>query len=302
MADVAVLGTGRMGAAMVRRLVGAGHRVTAWNRSAAAVTGLQQEVGDELLVAAHEPAAAVRGADVVLAVLADGDVTRSVLLDTAVLENLSRGAVVVDLGTSGVEAARDLAGRLGPAGVRFVDAPVSGSVPAVQGGTLLVMASGDADAVAAAEPVLAAFARTVLHVGEAGAGQVMKLAVNLVLHDLNAALAEGLRLAEAAGVRREDAYAVLEESVVGAPFVRYKRAAFLDPDTPVAMTLTLAEKDLRLITEHVRRQGADAPVTEAALAQVRRALAAGFGPRDLADLSRVPAPPAAGVEPDITVR
>jgi len=288
-ADVAVLGTGRMGAAMVRRLVAAGHTVTAWNRTPSAVAELVADLGAERLRRAATPADAAAGSQVILTMLADGDITCAVLLDTALLAALTPGTVVVDLGTSGVDAAHALARGLREVGARFVDAPVSGSVPAVEAGTLLVMASGDPDAVVAAEPVLAAFSRRVLRVGDAGAGQVMKLAVNLVVHDLNAAISEALRLAENSAVSREDAYAVLQESVVGAPFVQYKRAAFLDPATPVAMSLTMVEKDLRLITSHARAHGEAAPVTEQALASVRRALDAGFGPHDMADLSRVPA-------------
>ena len=101
-------------------------------------------------------------------------------------------------------------------------------MPAVEAGTLLVMAGGDPPR-SPRPAVLAAFARRVLRVGDVGAGQAMKLAVNLVVHDLNAALAEALVLAEGAGITAEDAYDVFEESVVAAPFVRYKRAAFLDP-------------------------------------------------------------------------
>ena len=289
MAEVAVLGTGRMGAAMVRRLVAAGHTVAAWNRSPGPVAALVEEAASDLLRAATSPADAVAGAEVVLTMLTDGDVTRAVLLDTAVLDALAPGTVVVDLGTSGVAAAEVLGRELSAAGMRFVDAPVSGSVPAVLAGTLLVMASGDAEAVEAAEPVLSAFARKVLRVGDVGAGQVMKLAVNLVVHDLNAAVSEALRLAENSSVSREDAYTVLQESVVGAPFVQYKRPAFLDPETPVAMSLALVEKDLRLITEHARAHGEAAPVTEEALASVRRAVEAGMGQRDMADLSRLAA-------------
>lgn len=293
MAEVAVLGTGRMGAAMVRRLAAAGHAVRAWNRTPDTVTRLLADLPPDdagRVRAATTPADAVGGADAVLAMLADGDVTRAVLLAPDVLAALSPGTVVVDLGTSGVAAARELAQRLAAAGARFVDAPVSGSVPAVLGGSLLVMASGDPGAVADAEPVLQAFARLVLRVGDAGAGQVMKLAVNLVVHDLNAAVSESLRLAEGSGVSREDAYAVLAESVVAAPFVQYKRAAFLDPATPVAFSLALVEKDLRLITEHARAHDRAVPVTDAALSAVRAAVAAGQGDRDMADLSRPAAP------------
>jgi len=290
-ADVAVLGTGRMGAAMVRRLVEAGHAVTAWNRSPGPVSALVDELGPDRLRAAPSPSVAVTGAEVVLTMLADGDVTRAVLLDTATVAAMGPGTVVVDLGTSGVGSAQLLGRGLADAGISFVDAPVSGSVPAVMAGTLLVMASGDHDAVDLVEPVLSAFARKVLRVGDVGAGQVMKLAVNLVVHDLNAAVSEALRLAENSSVSREDAYSVLQESVVGAPFVQYKRPAFLDPSTPVAMSLSLVEKDLRLITEHARAHGEAAPVTEVALASVRRAVEAGMGDRDMADLSRLPADP-----------
>ena len=113
--------------------------------------------------------------------------------------------------------------------MRFVDAPVSGSVPAVEAGTLLVMAGGEPDAVDAARPVLGAFARKVLHVGPAGAGQTMKLAVNLVVHDLNAAVAEALRLARSAGIAAADAYDVFQESVVAAPYVRLQASRVPGP-------------------------------------------------------------------------
>ncbi len=285
MADVALLGAGRMGAAIVHRLVAAGHTVTVWNRTPAAVALLIDHLGPERLHAADSPAEAVAGRDVIFTVLADGEITRAVLLEDSVLASIASGTVV-DLGTSGVETAHALAAQLRAAGARFVDAPVSGSVQAVHEGTLLVMASGDPTAVSAAAPLLAAFARTVLHVGDAGAGQMMKLVVNLVVHVLNAAVSEALRLAENSSVSREAAYSVLQHSVVGAPFVQYKRAAFLDPSTPVAMSLALVEKDLHLITTHARSHGEPAPVTEQALATVRRAIKAGLAAHDMSDLSR----------------
>lgn len=278
-----------MGAAMVRRLVLAGHQVTVWNRTQAAVDVLLGELGgSHALRSAESPALAVRGNEVVLTALADGDVTRAVLMDAEVLKQYSPRAVVVDVGTSGPTMARFLYAELKSVGVRFVDAPVSGSVPAVDAGTLLIMASGDDEDVHSALRVLGAFAGKVIHVGAAGTGQVMKLAVNLVVHDLNAAVSEALRLAEHSSVSREDAYSVLEASVVAAPFLTYKRAAFLDPSTPVAMSLGLAEKDLRLITSHALQAGERVPVTEEALRTVGGAVLAGMGARDMADLSRYP--------------
>jgi 3-hydroxyisobutyrate dehydrogenase len=214
-----------------------------------------------------------------------------VLLHTDVLGALSPGAVVCDLATSGVAVARELAAAIGRTGARFLDAPVSGSVPSVEAGTLLVMAAGDAAAVEAAREVLGAVADRIVHVGDAGAGQAMKLAVNLVVHNLNAALAESLVLAELAGIPRGSAYDVLEQSVVGAPFVRYKRQAYLDAAAPVAMSLDLVAKDLRLITAFADEVGAPVAVTAAVRRAVDDACRGGLGATDMAELSRFLRPP-----------
>lgn len=286
MAEVAVLGAGRMGAAMARRVAAAGHGVRLWNRTPAAADAVVAEDASGRSSTAATAAEAVAGADVVLAMLADGAATCAVLLDSAVLAALAPDAVVVDLGTSGVDASARLAAGYGDAGRRYVDAPVSGSVPAVDAGTLLVMASGAEADVDDAREVLGAFARAVLHLGAAGTGQVMKLAVNLVVHDLNSALAESLALAESAGVPMDRAYDVLQQSVVGAPFVQYKRAAFLDESTPVAMSLDLVAKDLRLVLELAASTGVPTGGTLAVLEQVDAAVQDGRGGQDMAALVR----------------
>ena len=278
-----MLGAGRMGAAMCRRLVDHGHHVRLWNRTSARAEAVRQQVGAGLDVAV-DPAAAVRGAAVVLSMLADGAATTSVLLDPAVLEALSPDAVVCDLGTSGVQAARDLARAYAASELRFVDSPVSGSVATVAAGQLLVMASGAVPDIDAVTPVLSAFSVRVIRVGDAGQGQAMKLAVNLVVHDLNSAVSESLVLAEGAGIDPATAYDVLENSAVGAPFVRYKRAAFLEPGQPVAMSLDLVAKDFGLIAELAAGQDRRVPVSEAARGVVDDAVAAGHGSDDMAGL------------------
>jgi 3-hydroxyisobutyrate dehydrogenase-like beta-hydroxyacid dehydrogenase len=294
MAEVAILGMGRMGSAMARRVAAAGHHVTVWNRTRPAAEAVVAALAPGHGVVAATPSGAVEEAEFVLSMLSNGEVTCDVLLDTSVVTAMRAGALVCDLGTSGVAAAHRLADTLSAAGLQFVDAPVSGSVPAVEGGSLLVMASGDPAAVQRVSAVLAAFAGKVTYVGQAGAGQAMKLAVNLVVHNLNAAVSEALVLAASAGIARESAYSVLQDSVVGAPFVNYKRAAFLDPSAPVAMSLDLVLKDLRLITEFAQELGVPVDVTRANLAVVAAACDAGFGPQDMAALSRalLPADPA----------
>lgn len=286
MPDVTVLGIGRMGAAMVRRLVAAGHDVTVWNRSPEPVADLVRDLATATVRVAASPGDAVEGAAYVLAVLASGAVTEEVLLADDVLVHLAPGVVVVDLGTSGIATAQLLAARLGAAGHRFVDAPVSGSVPTVAAGQVLVMAGGDPAAVDAARPVLETFAKRVTYLGPAGTGQAMKLAVNLVVHQLSAAVSEALLLATRAGIDPAAAYDVFSDSVVAAPFVQYKRAAFLDPDTPVAMTLDLSAKDLRLILAAAEDLGVPAAATAAVAEQVVAACEAGFGAQDMAALTR----------------
>lgn len=279
MADVTVLGIGRMGAAMARALAAAGHSVTVWNRTPAAAEALEGECR-----VASTAAAAVADSDIVIATLASGAVTEAVLLSDDVRASLRPGAVVMDMGTSGVATAHALAEGL--RGVRFVDAPVSGSVATIAAGQLLVMASGDESGVDDARAVLAAFAKKVVHLGPAGAGQAMKLSVNLVVHTLNSAVSEALALAVRAGVPADRAYDVFQDSVVAAPFVLYKRPAFLDEDAPVAMSLALVAKDLGLITAFADSLDSPAPTTRAVLGEVTEAVEAGLGDRDMAALAR----------------
>lgn len=273
---------------MARRLAVTGHRVTVWNRTTSTAQAVAASVAGARIQVAGTAAEAVRGRRFVVSMLSDGDATCAVLLHASVVAELRPGTVVFDLATSGPAAARALSDAFAAAGVLFLDAPVSGSVGAVETGTLLVMAAGEPEALERGREVLAAVSDRIAHVGAAGAGQAMKLAVNLVVHDLNASMAESLRLAEKSGITRESAYDILEQSVVGAPFVRYKRAAFLDPEQPVAMSLALSAKDLRLITGLADTVGVEVPVTAAVLHAVESACAHGLAAADMAAMSRLP--------------
>jgi 3-hydroxyisobutyrate dehydrogenase-like beta-hydroxyacid dehydrogenase len=138
--------------------------------------------------------------------------------------------------------------RAGGAGI--LDGPVSGSVTSTLAGELTIMVGGEADDLERARPILDRLARRVFHLGPLGTGAVMKLAVNTLIFGLNGAVAEGLVLAERNGIDRALAYEVLAASAAGAPMIAYKRANFVEPETtPVAFSLALADKDLRLIRE-----------------------------------------------------
>ncbi len=167
-------------------------------------------------------------------------------------------------------------------GAGFLDCPVSGSVATVEAGALTIMAGGDAALIDRVRPVLDVLASQVIHVGPRGAGAATKLAVNGLVHGLNVALSEAVVLAEKAGVDRARAYEVFAGGAGGAPFVHYKRAAFLDPEAiPVAFSLDLVAKDLELITGLGARVGAPMRQAQTSLDVVRDAIADGYGQRDM---------------------
>ena len=281
---VAVVGTGRMGSAMVGRLVQAGHDVTIYNRTRSRAEAVAKEHGVPVAATARQATAV---ADVIVVSLADDAAVRAAYLGPdGLVAGLRSGTVVADTSTVDPATIQALAPEVAGRKATLIDTPVSGSVSTVQSGQLLVMAGGDEAALDRAWPVLEAFASRVIPLGPLGAGATMKLVVNAMVHALNAALAEALALAEKAGVERSAAYEVIASSAVAAPFVLYKRAAYEHPDeTPVAFALDLVAKDLDLAASLAARVGAEVPQLATNRAVVQRALDAGLGDADLSALA-----------------
>jgi 3-hydroxyisobutyrate dehydrogenase-like beta-hydroxyacid dehydrogenase len=288
MSTVAFLGLGRMGAPMAARIAAAGHELRVWNRTP------RPERTPAGARAAATPAAAVDGAQVAITMVADAAALDAVLDGPeGLLANAAPGTVIVDMSTIGPEAARGAAARVEAAGLAFLDAPVSGSVPAATDGTLVAMVGGDAAALERARPALAAITREQLHLGGSGAGAAMKVALNLMLAVVNQSVAETLALAEGAGIDRAAAYEVLAGGALAAPYVHYKRQAFTDPaNAPVAFSVELMRKDVGLGLALAQAGGVDAGAGEAAAALLDRALAAGLGERDVASVLELLSPAA----------
>ena len=248
MTAVAILGLGRMGSAMARALSGGDVDLVLWNRSAGRAETMAADLGGR---AVRSPADAAAAADVAITMLADGEAVASVWAGPeGLLARARPGSVLVDMSTVAPDTLPPYADRARDAGCGILDAPVSGSVSLAEAAKLTVMAGGEASDLERARPILDRLAQQVFHMGALGSGHAMKLAVNGVIFALNNATGEALVLAERAGIERERAYEVLAASAAGAPFVAYKRDAFLQPDTePVAFSLELAAKDLDLITQ-----------------------------------------------------
>lgn len=277
-----MIGLGRMGSAMARRF--AGHDLVLWNRDNSKARVIAAATGART---ASTAASAASQADVVVSSLADDAALRAVYLGSeGVVEGIRPGAVAIDTSTVDPRTILEVGAAVDAKGAGFVDCPVSGSVASVEAGALIIMAGGDPVLIARVEPLLSAIAKRVIPVGGRGAGAACKLAVNGLVHGLNVALSEALVLAEKAGVSREVAYEVFAAGAGGAPFVGYKREAFLHPEsTPVAFTLELVAKDLELITGLAAEVGAPMAQAETGLDIVRRAIQSGMGSKDLSALA-----------------
>ena len=280
MKAVAVIGTGRMGGAMVGTLRRKGFPVCIWNRTSALAVEVAERTGAEVAVTAT---AAVAGADVVISSLADDAAVLETFTGSAgVIAGLHDGQLVLEMSTVAPRTVRHIGSLVQERGATLLDAPVSGSVMTVEKGELTVMVGGDGAALDRARPVLDALAKKVFHVGGLGAGSTVKLAVNALVHAIDVGLSEALVLAEKAGVERSVVYDVFAAGAAAAPFVLYKRAAFEQPDaTPPAFSLDLMAKDLDLILALAGEVGARMEQAAQNRETVGRALAAGFEGRDM---------------------
>ena len=284
MTSVAMVGTGRMGAAMAARMAAAGHAVFLYNRTRQRAVDAAFDAGGTVVDTA---AAAAAAAEIVLVSLADdAAVIATYSGPEGLAAGLRPGTVVLEMSTIAPETVRQINQLVTEREAVLLDAPVSGSVPLIRQGQLTVLVGGDAAALERARPVLDSFASRIFHLGDLGSGATVKLVVNLVVHALNHALSEALVIAERAGVDRAAVYEVFANSAVAAPFVQYKREAFLHPDqAPVAFALELVGKDLDLISALAQQVGARADLTSTVRAAVGEAVDAGLGDADMSALA-----------------
>jgi len=281
---VALVGAGRMGSAMGARVAGAGHDLVVFNRTRSRADDLAQQTGAQVADNARD---AAEFAEVCLVSLSDdAAVTATYLGDSGLIAGVQSGAVVCDLSTVAPATVRGLSPLVVQQGAILIDTPVSGSVSTVESGTLTVMVGGDHDALDRARPVLEAFAKSIFHMGDVGAGATMKLVVNSLVHSLNVAVSEALVLADNAGLDRETVYDIFEAGAAGAPYVKYKREAFLRPgEVPVAFSLDLVAKDQELIHDLAQQTGTRMDQAEASRGLVAEAVNAGMAGRDISEVA-----------------
>lgn len=276
---VAVLGIGNMGSAMARRLATEGFDLVLYNRTAARADELAAELGAE--VAASPAEAAARCPTLITMVADDAVLIELCRGKNGILDGARQGSVTIQTSTVLPDTVRGLYQDFRASGASLLDAPVSGSVTTAAAGELAFMVGGELTDLERARPVLDALSKRIFHLGPVGSGAAVKLAVNAIIMALDVALAEALVLAEGAGVDRAAAYDVFAGGAAGAPFVQYKRSAFVDPESvPPAFSLALAEKDLTLILALAESTGTRMSQAAANLAAISGASAALGAERD----------------------
>jgi len=269
---------------MAGRVAAAGHDLTVFNRTRLRAEEVARRTGAHVAETAREAAAS---AEICLVSLADdAAVMATYLADDGLIAGVQSGAVVCDLSTVAPATVGGLTPLVAQKGATLIDTPVSGSVSVVESGTLTLMVGGDRAALDRARPVLDSFAKSIFHLGDVGAGATMKLVVNSLVHSLNVAISEALVLAEKAGLNRETVYDIFEAGAAGAPYVKYKREAFLRPgEVPVAFSLDLVAKDQKLIHDLAERTEMRMDQGEASRQLVAEALEAGLGERDISEIA-----------------
>ena len=251
MPRVTVIGTGTMGTAMARRLLGAGMEVDVWSRHAASTMALVAAGA----TAYDEATEAVRQSDVVITMLPNADVTAEVMVSGQVLGAMAPQSIWVQMATIGAEGTERLVleTRTHRPSVTFVDAPVSGSREPAEKGQLLILASGPPRTAALLEPVFAALGRATLWLGAAGAGSRMKLVLNTWLAFQVEGAAEVAALATDMGVDAPRLMDALRGNPLASPYALAKLSKMLDQDDHADFSLDLALKDLDLATTEADR-------------------------------------------------
>ncbi len=294
---IAVLGTGLMGAPMAANLLAAGHRVTVWNRTRAKTEPLIARGA----AGADSPAAAVGEAGVVVTMLENGPVVTQVLFDSGAARNLRPGALVIDMSSIPPATARDHAARLEACGAVHLDAPVSGGTVGAEAGTLAIMAGGKrADFDRAAEVFAPLGGAT--YVGPHGAGQLAKLANQIIVGVTIGCVAEALLLAAAGGADPSAVREALKGGFADSRILELHGRRMVERRFLPGGRSAIQLKDLETIVATAREHGLELPFSETARALFEALVDRGGGDYDhsalLLELERRNAPARLGDAPD----
>ena len=256
---VAFLGLGVMGHSMAGHLARAGHRVTVYNRSPAKAAAWVGEYGH---ASAPTPAVAAAEAEIVFACVGNDDDLRSVALgDAGAFAGMKPGAVFVDHTTASAAVARELGAAATARGLQFIDAPVSGGNLGAINGALTVMCGGDEATFAAVRPVIMAFAKAATLLGPSGAGQLAKMVNQIAIAGLVQGLSEAIAFGMKAGLDMKAVLDVIGKGAAQSWQMDNRGPTMVDDKFDFGFAVDWMRKDLGLVLDEARRNGARLPVT-----------------------------------------
>jgi 3-hydroxyisobutyrate dehydrogenase-like beta-hydroxyacid dehydrogenase len=257
--SVAFIGLGVMGYPMAGHLLRAGHRVTVYNRTPAKAAQWVAEYGG---ASAPTPRLAAGDADIVCACVGNDDDLRSVVLgDEGAFAGMRAGAVFVDHTTASAAVARELSAEATARGLHFVDAPVSGGNVGATNGTLTVMCGGQEAAFASVQPVIAAYSKAVTWLGPSGAGQLAKMVNQIAIAGLLQGLSEAIAFGERAGLDMRTVLGVIGKGAAQSWQMDNRGPTMLERRFDFGFAVDWMRKDLGLVLDEARRNGAQLPVT-----------------------------------------
>ncbi|MBX9872116.1 MAG: NAD(P)-dependent oxidoreductase [Burkholderiaceae bacterium] len=256
---VAFLGLGVMGYPMAGHLAQAGHSVTVYNRTAARAQAWVQEFGGR---AAPTPREAAQGADLVFACVGNDADLRSVVLGAeGAYAGMKAGAVFADHTTASAEVARELYGTARARELHFIDAPVSGGQAGAQNGALTIMCGGDTAAFEAMKPVALAYARACTRIGDSGAGQLAKMVNQIAVAGVIQGLAEAVAFGQQAGLDMNLVLDVIGKGAAQSWQMDNRGKTMVADQFDFGFAVDWMRKDLGLVLDEARRNGARLPVT-----------------------------------------
>jgi 3-hydroxyisobutyrate dehydrogenase len=277
---VGFIGLGIMGSRMAANLRRAGHDLTVYNRTRATAEAWAAEHGANV---AATPAEAGAAADVVITMVVDGDQVQEVLLGSGgVAEGAAPGTLCVDMSTIAPSQTRAIGSALAERGLSLLDAPVTGSAPRAEDGTLTIMVGGERKDFERAQPLLEAMGALVLHVGPLGQGEMLKLVNNAVAAANAATLAQALVVAKATGVDLKALVAVMGAGSGGSAMLALKAEPMLEHDYTTLFKLEHMLKDVRLCLEEGQSAGVPFPVAAATREALNAAMGRGHADDDFA--------------------
>jgi 3-hydroxyisobutyrate dehydrogenase len=275
---IGLVGLGRMGGAMARRLVDQGHSVIAWDQRARAVDALGNTIE-----AAKNPRAVAEASEAILSTITEDHGIRRVFTgEDGFLEAPVDGKIFIEMSTLQPMTIRELAPQVEAKGARLVDSPVLGTIPSVRDGKLVALMGGREEDVARATKILAPLTRRVIHMGPAGSGSVMKLAANLGMGTYLQAVAEALAMGDRYGLSIPLMLDALMEGAFASPWLKAKTEQFKGAKGDTTLDVKSIRKDLMSAIATGAVAGVPMPATAGALASASAAVAQGLADEDCA--------------------